>query len=82
MIVTHKLADLLHKPDTSGWTFVDGPLPESFAAIDKRGKVVISWRGENYTRQPITLRSRLINWLNSIGNRKWERENPAQSPNL
>lgn len=74
MIITHKLADLLNVPDTSGWTFIDGPLSESFAGIDRHGKVVISWRGENYTRQRLTLRSRLINWLNGIGNRKWERK--------
>lgn len=78
MNIAHKLADLVSPYDPAEnrrWTFIDGPLPEAFAGIRDDGTVYISWRGENYTRQRITLRVRLHNWLNGIGNRRWERDN-------
>lgn len=63
------LADIVSPPKPWNGEFVDIG-PECFAGIHADGTVYLSWRGENYTRQKVTWRVRLHNWLNGIGNRK------------
>jgi len=72
-IVSHKVADLICPPDNHKWSYVDA-LGEAFAGIRDDGKVVICWRGDHYVRMKPTLLVRIHNWLNGVGNRKWERQ--------
>lgn len=73
MNIAHRFAEAIaYPPDGKRWRFIDGPLHEAFAGIRDDGKVVICWRGENYTKQPTTLRIRLHNWLIRVGERRIE----------
>ena len=68
--LAYRLAQVICRADDQRrWTIVND-LPEAFAGIRDDGKTVISWRGENYTRQRLSLRVRLHNWLCRIGDRK------------
>lgn len=44
--------------------------PECFAMKDGS---VLSWRGENYTPQKMTLRVRIHNWVVGLRNKRLER---------
>lgn len=70
MNIAHILARPLSRhapPPAGGWL---DDLPEAFGALDANGNVfIIGYRGEWYEPVRLTIRTRIHNWLISIGNK-------------